>query len=213
MPPSTIKSSPYNRLHAIQDAMLQAHQDAVSLSRSSLNRMPEYFMAVRVADYFARHFVNFGYRLEAPVKRTFDEADLRYSREELLEDPELRPNGRFDLVLHTGKSGRPAHVIEFKRGARLEHLWPDVRRLARVCEYAGPKRLRTNYLVVTRRCAADGSGFETVENRLLDALDDLREVNAALLSSEPMTPYIDRDGVTVEGSAFRSIIIELTAAD
>jgi len=208
-----IKSSPNNRLQAIQDALQQAHQDAVDLSLSSLNRMPEYFMAVRVADYFANHFLNFGYRLEAQVKRTFDDADLRYRREELLEDPDLRPNGRFDLVLHKGRSGRPAHVIEFKRGARLEHLWPDFRRLARVCEYAGHKSLQTNYLVLTCRCAADGSGFEAVENRLLEALADLPEVEAALLSSEPMTPYIDRDGTEVVGGAFRNVVIELTAAN
>ena len=93
-----MRSSPNNRLNAIMEALLAAHDDAQRLSRSSLHRMPEFFIATRVADHFAEHFDNFGYRLEAQVKRTFEASDMQVDDiTELLREPDLR----LDMALHT----------------------------------------------------------------------------------------------------------------
>lgn len=207
---SPIKSSPQNRIAAIMDALLEAHEDAKQLSDSALHKMPEFFMAIRVADYFATHFINFGYRLEAQVKRTFEGADLWHQDiEQLLDDPEVRSNGRFDLVLRTGKKGRPAHVLEFKRGTKVESLLKDARRLAKICEHAGTERLRTNYLVFTRRCSVD-SEFKEIDNlQIKQALDAFDEVTCTFTSTPLMEPLLDRELNVVEGGAFQVVIVEI----
>ncbi|MFG6176443.1 hypothetical protein ACGTN6_04275 [Halomonas sp. THAF12] len=207
-----LKSSPNNRLEAIFQALQDAHLDAAEQSQTSLNRMPEYFMAVRVADHFARHFRNFGYRLEPQVKQTFEDSDLWHSAsEELGKDPDLRPDGRFDLVLRTGKRNRPAHVLEFKRGGKLEALSHDLRRLAAVCRHAGTERLKTNYLVFTRKCRGTAAGDEQDIERLRSTLADLEGIQGSVHASDPLTPFINRHQERVSGAAFRVIVVELKA--
>lgn len=216
-----MRSSPNNRIDAIMNALLDAHDDAQRLSRSSLHRMPEFFMAVRVADYFAENFKNFGYKLEAQVKRTFDGADLWHQDiEKLLDDPEVRSNGRFDLVLRTGKRGRPSHVLEFKRGARVEALLKDVRRLAKICEHAGEERLKTNYLVFTQRCQLSGdtegntdlSHEEPLDtDTLQQALDTFSNVTSRISFTQPMKPLLDRNDKPIDGGSFRVVIVEIKA--
>lgn len=151
MSANTRKSSSENRLDAIVQALVQANEKAKVLSKCRLSRMPEYFMVCEVADYFAKHFKNFGYRLEASVKGTLADAGVAEKQiDQLLRREELRGNGRFDLVVRTGRRGVPAHVVEFKRGSRHQHLLKDLIRLAYVCESVGERtRLETNYLVFT----------------------------------------------------------------
>jgi len=148
-----IKSSPQSRREAIIHALELAHEEALRHCKCSLNRMPEYFMAVKVAEYIATRFKNFGYRLEASVRDTLQDIDFPGEQiEELMNSPELRGNGRFDLVLRTGKAGLPAHILEFKRGSRSLHLATDISRLAFVCDRVkSGARLETNYLVATTR--------------------------------------------------------------
>ena len=207
-----MRSSPNNRLNAIMEALLAAHDDAQRLSRSSLHRMPEFFMAMRVADYFAVHFDNFGYRLEAQVKRTFEASDMRVDDiTELLQEPDLRADGRFDLVLHTGKRGRTAHILEFKRGDAMRGLISDIRRLAKVSRHAGRHSLKTNYLVLTRRCPSNrdttGRLIERIGNRLhAEGLDDL-DVN--LVASEPQHPFLNHDHLPMANRAFQIVILEV----
>lgn len=204
-----LRSSLNSRLIAIEQALLDAHQDAVIHSRSSLNRMPEYFMAVRVADYFARHFSNFGYRLEAQVKRTFKDGDLRDTdTEQLRQDKELRPDGRFDLVLLAGKRGKPAHVLEFKHGDKLEGVLLDIRRLAKVCELARSSRLQTNYLVLTKKCDANGDIDHTID-RLDQALMPFDKVSHFTWCSEPLGDFLNRDHQAT--GTFRIVVVELRA--
>ncbi|MDD2051785.1 hypothetical protein NPS46_04375 [Pseudomonas putida] len=147
------KSSPENRLDAMVEALIEANKKARQHSHCPLNRMPEFFLATNVAEYFATHFINFGYRLEASVKGTLADGGVpARAIERLLEDKELRGNGRFDLVLRTGRRDVPAHVVEFKRGSRHGDLLEDLVRLAYVCETVrAGARLETNYLVFTTR--------------------------------------------------------------
>ena len=151
------KSSPENRLDAMVEALVEANAKARQHSKCPLNRMPEYFLATNVAEYFALQFKNFGYRLEASVKGTLADGGVdEQAIERLLEQEELRGNGRFDLVLRTGRRDVPAHVVEFKRGSRHEHLLQDLIRLAYVCETVrAGARLETNYLVFTTRRSAE----------------------------------------------------------
>lgn len=151
-----LRSSKNNRVEAIMSALKEAHDDARALSGCSLNRMPEYFLGTRVADYFAKHFPNLGYRLEMSVSQTLADAGLGDEKiEKLMENENLRGNGRFDLVLHSGRRRKPAHIIEFKKGQKPNSLAMDINRLALVCDAVeSSSRLETNYLVlVTRRHA------------------------------------------------------------
>lgn len=207
-----MRSSPNNRLNAIMEALLAAHDDAQQLSRSSLHRMPEFFIATRVADHFAEHFDNFGYRLEAQVKRTFEASDMQVDDiTELLREPDLRPDGRFDLVLHTGKRGRTAHILEFKRGDAMRGLISDIRRLAKVSRHAGRHSLKTNYLVMTRRCPPE----RDTTGRLIERLDmalhtaDLDELDVNLVASEPLGPYLNHDHLPMANRAFQIVILEI----
>lgn len=135
-------------------ALKEAHNDARTLSGCSLYRMPEYFLCTRVADYFAKHFPNLGYRLEMSVSKTLADVGLMDEKiEKLMENENLRGNGRFDLVLHSGRRRKPAHIIEFKKGHKPESLAKDINRLALVSDAVdASSRPETNYLVfVTRR--------------------------------------------------------------
>ncbi|WP_410480673.1 hypothetical protein ACJ70E_15755 [Pseudomonas plecoglossicida] len=154
---------------------MHASDMALEHSDMPLSRMPEYFMAVHVAHHVAKSFNNFGYRLEASVKQTLADAGVDEGEiNDLLENDELRGNGRFDLVLRTGKKGLPAHVLEFKRGARSAHLLKDMIRLAYVAKtVVAGARLETNYLVFTTKKS---------EDRLLTML---QEQEAELRSENP----------------------------
>lgn len=148
-----IKSSPNNRIDAIIKGLLEANNIANEHSQLPLARMPEYFMAVHVAEHIAKSFVNFGYHLEASVKQTLIDAGVDNQEiEDLLEDEKLRGNGRFDLVIRTGKKDYPAHILEFKRGARSAHLLKDFERLAYVSKIAhNGEKLKSNYMVFTTK--------------------------------------------------------------
>lgn len=207
-----LKSSPGNRLAAIEKALLAAHQDAIKNSQSSLNRMPEFFMAMRVADYFATNFTNFSYRLEAQVKRTFQDSDLHGEDiTQLLSEPDLRPDGRFDLVLRSGKKGRTAHIFEFKRGDSTRALLKDIRRLAKVSQHAGRHSLKTNYLVLTRRCPKDVDTSERLIERLNSVLDDatLANTDVYVTVSEPQHPFLNRAHEPLNSRAFQIVILEI----
>lgn len=148
-----LKSSSGNRLDAIMKALTNASEMARNHCDMPLSRMPEYFMAVHVAHHFAHSFSNFGYRMEASVKETLIDAGVEEDEiNALLEIDHLRGNGRFDLVLRTGRRGVPAHVMEFKRGSRSDQLFKDLVRLAYVSRTVREgSRLETNYLVFTTK--------------------------------------------------------------
>jgi hypothetical protein len=152
-----LKSSSRSRINAIMNALSEASELANTHCDTPLSRMPEYFMGVHVANHFAKNFSNFGYRMEASVKETLGDAGVdEVEIDDLLEIEQLRGNGRFDLVLRTGRHGIPAHVIEFKRGSRSAHLFNDLKRLSYVSMAVhDTSRLKTNYLVFTTRKSPD----------------------------------------------------------
>ncbi|GGW21521.1 hypothetical protein [Vreelandella hamiltonii] len=208
-----MKSSPNNRINAIMEALLEAHEEAQQVSHSSLHRMPEYFMTMRVADYFAKNFLNFGYRLEAQVRRTFEASDMNVGDiSELLEDTDLRSDGRFDLVIHTGKKGRPAHILEFKRkDSNMQGIISDMRRLAKISCTAKRHSLKTNYLVLTRNCQEEKDTVDNLIRRIDTVLDehDMGDVEVNVIASDPMVPYLNSKLEPVAGRAFQIVILEI----
>ena len=149
-----MRSSRENRINEIVNALKAAHEHSSHACKKPLRDMPEYFMGTRVGEHFFNRFSNFGYNLEASVAEILEQAGVPdYNQEALETFPELRQNGRFDLVLLTRKRGRPAHIIEFKKGHNLAELKKDIERLARLAD-AVPQgsRLETSYLVfITKR--------------------------------------------------------------
>ncbi|MBH3383223.1 hypothetical protein I5S53_04430 [Pseudomonas juntendi] len=195
---SKTKSSPSNRINQIIEGLLKASDKANKNAQLPLARMPEYFMAVHVAEHFANEFANFGYHLEASVKQTLSDAGVDESEiEDLLQDENLRGNGRFDLVIRTGKKNLPAHILEFKRGARSAHLLKDFERLAYVSKIAHDgEKLKTNYMVFTTKRP------ESKIVAMLDAQAEARKTNQprarnkvayALKAYEPISHWAKGD--------------------
>ena len=149
-----LRSSGKSRLTEIITALKDAHEHSIEACNRPLREMPEYFMVTRVGEHFSSRFSNFGYQLEASVSELLTNAGVSKDSQAALERfPELRPNGRFDLALTTRKKGKPAHIIEFKKGSKFEDLKKDIDRLALLAD-AVPQgsRLETSYLVfVTKR--------------------------------------------------------------
>ncbi|QJQ96030.1 MULTISPECIES: hypothetical protein [Halomonadaceae] len=125
---------------------------------------------------------------------------------QLHQETDLRPDGRFDLVLLSGKQGKPAHILEFKRGDKMSEVLADIRRLAKVCEHAGNSRLQTNYLVLTKKCDTSG-GIEPTLERLEQALQPFESVTHFIWQSDPLGDFLDRNHQPVD--TFRVVIVEL----
>ncbi|PSF05503.1 hypothetical protein C7H09_14465 [Marinobacter fuscus] len=152
--PDTLRSSRNSRVGEIINALKAAHDHGLSACQKSLREMPEYFMVTRVGAHFAEKFSNFNYHLEASVAEILTKARVSPENQDSLQKySELRANGRFDLTLFTRKGGKPAHIIEFKKGTKLESLKKDIDRISLLAD-AVPQgsRLETNYLVfITKR--------------------------------------------------------------
>ncbi|MBQ0813397.1 MAG: hypothetical protein KBT82_04325 [Marinobacter sp.] len=149
-----LRSSGKARVTEIISALKAAHEHSLDACEKPLHQMPEYFMVTRVGEHFAARFSNFRYHMEASVADLLTKAGVSDVNQKALERfPELRPNGRFDLALYTRKRGRPAHIIEFKKGAKLEALKKDIDRLALLADSVPERsRLETSYLVfITKR--------------------------------------------------------------
>ena len=151
---SQVRSSSYNRVEHIEQALIAAHQHAMDACGRPLSDMPEYFMCTRVAEHFAHEFANFRYRLEGSVSQVIRSLSIP-GEKTLLSKKETRASGRFDVVLFTRKSGKAAHIIEFKKGSKLSSLRDDIDRIALLADSVGARsRLETNYLVfITKRNA------------------------------------------------------------
>ncbi|GGY63272.1 hypothetical protein GCM10007071_07300 [Marinobacter zhanjiangensis] len=90
----------------------------------------------------------------------------------LLKKKETRASGRFDVVLFTKKSGKAAHIIEFKKGSKFTSLRYDIDRIALLADSVGARsRLETNYLVfITKRKSERDQ--ESWQQRLDEIVED-----------------------------------------
>lgn len=143
-----MKSSKNNRIMVIQEAIKDAHNYAIEHCGLPLNKMPEYFLGVAIGQKMVSAFDNFNVRFEMSVQQLMEHAGIQLSG-----DKANRENGRFDLVLLTKRGETPAHIIEIKRGVKIDSMLSDIKRLANICRYVqADTRLETNYFVtVTAR--------------------------------------------------------------
>ena len=113
------------------------------------------------------------------MRHTLEQANRTEGEiKELLDVKELRSNGRFDLVLHTTRRGKPAHIIEFKRGVKIGSLASDINRLAMVCDSVKESsRLETNYLVAVTKRTSD-NWEEKLNSELFDQIQHDKLANA-----------------------------------
>lgn len=170
MPQSAVRSSSKSRVREIGKALASAHDHAMEACGKTLHGMPEYYMCSRVAEHFTHEFANFRYRLEVPVTQVIRSLSIP-GQDSLLKQKEIRPAGRFDVVLFTRKSGKAAHIIEFKKGDKLSSLRKDIDRIALLADNVSARsRLETNYLVfITKR------NFDRTESAWQKRLDEIVE--------------------------------------
>lgn len=120
---------------------------ASEITGKSINALPEFFLAVKVAEYVNEHFSTFSFSMEDRMIHICDEVGIDYRKA----DPEFRINEltRADLVLKSKKSNKIKHVIEFKRHLKASQIKKDALRLAWLCASAPlGHRLEKNFLVV-----------------------------------------------------------------
>ncbi|HEY9040795.1 MAG TPA: hypothetical protein VIN66_01315 [Rheinheimera sp.] len=138
-----MKSSKNNRLKALEQAIKDAHDYALEHCDLPLNNMPEYFLGVAIGKHMVKEFENFNVRFEMSVQQLLEYAEIEVSG-----DIANRENGRFDLVLMTKRYQKPAHVVEIKKGIKVESMFADILRLANLCRFSNlGSRLETNYFV------------------------------------------------------------------
>ncbi|MBU0912048.1 MAG: hypothetical protein KKF22_05875 [Gammaproteobacteria bacterium] len=132
---------------AISEACIVANE----LTGKSVNALPEYFMAVKVAEYVNNHFSTFRFSMEDTLHNLCKEADINC--EQIASEYRIEKTTRADLILRNKSNNKIKHIIEFKRHLHTTQLKKDVVRLAWLCANAkAGHRLEKNFLVaVTHR--------------------------------------------------------------
>lgn len=144
---------------------------ATELTGKSINALPEFFLAVKVAEFVNEHFSTFTFSIEERLFSICEEVGIDCE----LADPLYRIDKltRADLVLKSKKSKKIKHVIEFKRHLNTSQIRKDTLRLAWLCASAPlGHRLEKNFLVVISH--RDSSLFD---KRTLDIHNWVNEVS------------------------------------
>lgn len=140
------------------EGVKKAAEDAVAKTGCSVNDLPEYFMAVKVADHIFDTMQTYAFTMEDSFQDLCEEIGI----EELPE--ECRGSGRADLVLRGLKTGRVRHVVEFKRSIKKAEIKKDAIRLAKLCELAPEQhRIEKNFLVAVTHASDDVAVTREVE--------------------------------------------------
>lgn len=126
----------------LQEGLERAAWDAEMMTGRSLNDLPEYYMAVKVAEHIAGSLTTYSFSLEDPIERLAAELGIENF------PAEFRGGGNADLVLRSAKTGRLKHVVEFKRSISTGEIKKDALRLAKLCmEAPAGHRAEKNFLV------------------------------------------------------------------
>lgn len=128
---------------SISEACMVANK----LTGKSVNALPEYFMAVKVAEYINNHFSTFRFSMEDTLHSLCQEAGINCEKI----DPKYRieKKTRADLILRNKSNNKIKHIIEFKRHLHTTQIKKDVIRLAWLCANAeAGHRMEKNFLVV-----------------------------------------------------------------
>ncbi|WP_198782753.1 hypothetical protein [Shewanella putrefaciens] len=150
----------------ILNGIEHACEQAEKLTGHSVNRLPEYFLSVKVMDYLHAAFESFTYSMEEHLDRICEDAG--YDVSDVPEEYRISNLTRADLVIQSKKSFRDRHIIEFKRSVSFKSLKKDVLRLAWMCAQAPDgHKLEKNFLAVVAH--RDINHFDT-RNGEIEAL-------------------------------------------
>lgn len=156
---------------ALTDLLLESMTEAakkyyVMSHGLNIRKAPEYLLVVESANRISRKFTQLGYKLEMPVNTLLDDTLIEYEIDDL-----GIMDGRFDLVLTSRKSGRPRHIVEFKRTLKATALKKDIERICEIARASrDDSRLETGFVAVVT-----SQTLRSIENRceeLQDAAND-----------------------------------------
>lgn len=174
------------------EGVKKAAEEAVAKTGCSVNDLPEYFMAVKVADHVFDTMQTYAFTMEDSFQTLCEEVGIEQLPEE------CRGSGRADLVLRSLKTGRVRHVVEFKRSIKKAELKKDAIRLAKLCQLAPEQhRIEKNFLVAVTH-ASDGVAADR-ELEIREWLDeaDLADVAVKAIEidlSEYLSTKMKRNG-------------------
>ena len=119
---------------------------AEDLTGKSINSLPEFFLAVKVAEYLHSHFETFTFSLEESLSRICEEIGIEHNNAS--NEFRIDNRTRADLVLKHKKGNRIKHIVEFKRHLHASQIKKDALRLSWICTNApAGHRTERNYLV------------------------------------------------------------------
>ncbi|RTR40558.1 hypothetical protein EKG38_01155 [Shewanella canadensis] len=155
-----------NIKNIIIDAIESAATEYYEMSGERLGKAPEYYLNVKIVDFITSKIPTLGYKLEMQVKELLEHFGVNSS-----DNPDdLRDTGNFDITLLSKKTKTPRHVIEVKRGIKLESLMKDARRISALAqEKHGSKRLSTGFIVFINRvsyCSRSARHQDRLDERL-----------------------------------------------
>lgn len=172
----------------LAEALKNSCDLAQELTGKSINALPEFFLAVKVAEYVNEHFSTFNFSMEDRMIHICDEVGIDHKKT----GAEFRINKltRADLVLKSKKSKKIKHVIEFKRNIKPAQIKKDSLRLAWLCASAPlGHKLEKNFLVVVSQ----------LEQKILD-----KRTNEISNLVRNISPYITVKFEPVDLSQFQS---------
>lgn len=144
---------------------------AQELTGKSVNALPEFFLAVKVAEYVKEHFTSFNFSLEDRMIDICNEVGIEYKSAPA--EVRIDKLTRADLVLKSKKTNKIKHVVEFKRHISITQIKKDALRLAWLCASAPlGHRVEKNFLVVISHKAPSLFG-----KRTSDILSEVKKIS------------------------------------
>ncbi len=157
------------------EGVLEAAKEAMTKTGCSVNDLPEYFMAVKVADHIFDTMQTYAFTMEDSFQALCEEVGIEQLPEE------CRGSGRADLVLRDRKSRNVKHVVEFKRSIKKAELKKDAIRLAALCQQAPSGYLvEKNFLVAVTHASAELASYR--DDEISDWLRDVELENVTVKS-------------------------------
>jgi hypothetical protein len=160
-----MKATKTNRFDQLVSGIKKVDKESRKKCNRSINKNTEAFLVTKLSDYLYKKFSTLHYKLEVRPAEILKQ--LGYSNdaiEKYKDEKDLRINGFLDSVLYYSSTTgieKPAHIIEFKRGGKIESIQKDCVRLATLVNAAqrsqkkhkrsNRHRLETAYFITTMR--------------------------------------------------------------
>ena len=166
-------------LEKIDDFLQKIDKKSKKETQTSLNRLPEYYLGVKLSDYLYKS--GYGFELEKSAKEivnslVIDHLKLKDSASKLAkelntdEDKIIKrvTNGRVDLVVLTENKRSIKHLIELKIGSKLTKLEQDITRLIFFSKISDKRSIQRSFMVFT----SSGLNESSVEDKIQKLADN-----------------------------------------